>query len=154
MSWNKHIFYRYRKCLLNVKQMDILCGDTIYKCCKFVDLVEHTNNRYTIYLKNRRNTKYVSSVFTKSNELAVITCAADDDEILRILKTLLMTISIKQRTCYYTVMEIFLKEGYYLSENVFKLLKVCGGSTIRVFPRQRRELYRRSYGRVRKNPRV
>ena len=153
MSWNEPIFYRYSNCLLNVKQMDILCGDTIYKCCKFIDLVEHTNNRYTVYLKNRRETKYVSCVFTKLNELTVTT-RTTDDEIRRLLETMLMTMPAIQRTCYYTVMEIFLKEGYYLSENVFKLLKVCGGSTIRVFPRQRRELYRRSYGRVRKNPRV
>jgi hypothetical protein len=133
--------------------MDILCGDTIYKCCKFIDLVEHTNNRYTVYLKNRRETKYVSCVFTKLNELTVTT-RTTDDEIRRLLETMLMTMPAIQRTCYYTVMEIFLKEGYYLSENVFKLLKVCGGTRICVVPRLHRELYTRIYGRVRKNPRV
>jgi hypothetical protein len=146
MSWNKHIFYNYDNCLLNVKQMDILCGDTIYKCCKFIDLMENGNNRYTLYLKNERETKHIVCVFKKSDEL---TTRTTDVEMRQLLQMLLI-IQQQGSLCYYTIMEIFLKKGYYLSKNVFKLLRICGIAKVHVSPRLGTCV---SNGRVKKNPR-
>jgi hypothetical protein len=125
MSWNKHIFYNYDYCLLNVKQMTVLCGDTIYKCCKFIDLLDN-GDEYTLYLKDVRGIKHIVCVFKKPGELTVRTTDVKMRQLLQVMVVIIQ----RQRgsLCYHTIMEIFLKKGYYLSKNVFKLLRICSGS--------------------------
>jgi hypothetical protein len=121
---NKHIFYNYDYCLLNVKQMTVLCGDTIYKCCKFMDLLDD-GDEYTLYLKNERDIKYAVCVFKKSGEFTVRTT---DVEMRQLLQYMVIIQQQQGSLCYHTIMEIFLKKGYYLSKNVFKLLRIFSGS--------------------------
>jgi hypothetical protein len=147
MSWHERIFYNYDYCLLNVKQMTVLCSDTIYKCCKFLDLMEN-ENCYTLYLRHDQNIKHIVCVFTKPG---VLTVRTTDVKMRQLLQMMLVIIQAQRGSlCYHTIMEIFLKEGYYLSENVFKLLRVCGGSKVRMVPRLGTSV---SHGGIRKNSR-
>ena len=146
MSWNKRIFYNYDYCLLNVKQMSVLCGDTIYKCCKFIDLLDNGNECYTLYLKNERDIKHIVCVFKKPGELTVRTT---DVKMRQLLQVMLVIIQQQRGSlCYHTIMEIFLKKGYYLSKNVFKLLRICGIPKVHMVPRLGTCV---SHGRIRKN---
>ena len=141
---NKHIFYNYDYCLLNVKQMTVLCGDTIYKCCKFMDLWDN-GDEYTLYLKNERDIKYAVCVFKKSGEFTVRTT---DVEMRQLLQYMVIIQQQQGSLCYHTIMEIFLKKGYYLSKNVFKLLRICGIAKVHMVPRLGTCV---SHGRIRKN---
>jgi hypothetical protein len=112
--------------------MSVLCGDTIYNCCKFLDLMEN-ENCYTLYLRHDQNIKHIVCVFTKSD---VLTVRTTDVKMQQLLQMMLVIIQTQQGPlCYHAIMEIFLKEGYYLSENVFKLLRVCGGRKVRMVSR-------------------
>ena len=129
--------------------MNILCGDTIYKCCKFIELKKNENNRYTIYLRLRagetHRTKYISCIITMSygGYGLTVTTRATDVEMLKLLGTMItytqqryaIRIRARIQTRYRNIMETFLKEGYYLDKNVFKFLKLCMGVRIRVCPR-------------------
>jgi hypothetical protein len=104
MSWNKHIFYNYDYCLLNVKQMTVLCGDTIYKCCKFIDLLEN-GNCYTLYLRNEQDIKHIVCVFKKPGEL---TARTTDVKMRQLLQMMLVIIQQQRGSlCYHTILEIF-----------------------------------------------
>jgi predicted RNase H-like nuclease (RuvC/YqgF family) len=129
--------------------MNILRGDTIYKCCKFIELKKNENNRYTIYLRVRagetHRTKYISCIITMSyvGYGLTVTTRATDVEMLKLLGTMItytqqryaIRIRARIQTRYRNIMETFLKEGYYLDKNVFKFLKLCMGVRIRVCPR-------------------
>ena len=147
---NKHIFYNYDNCLLQTNPMNILCGDTIYKCCKCIELTKNENNRYTIYLRvqdgETHRTKYISCIITMgygaNGLLRVVTTRTADVEMLKLLGTMIrytqrryaIRIRTRIQTRYRNIMETFLKEGYYLDKNVFKFLKFCMGARIRVCP--------------------
>ena len=146
---NKHVFYNYDNCLLQTNPMNILCGDTIYKCCKFIELKKNENNRYTIYLRvlagETHRTKYISFIFTmgrRANGCLTVTTPATDVEMLKLLGTMLrytqqryaIRIRARIQTRYRNIIETFLKEGYYLDKNVFKFLKLCMGTRICVCP--------------------
>ena len=124
--------------------MVVLCGDTIYKCCKFIDLLDD-GDEYTLYLKNERGIKHIVCVFKKPGELTVRTT---DVEMRQLLQYMVIIQQQRGSLCYHTIMEIFLKKGYYLSKNVFKLLRICGIAKVHMVPRLGTCV---SHGRIRKN---
>jgi hypothetical protein len=126
--------------------MSVLCGDTIYKCCKFIDLLDNGNECYTLYLKNEQDIKHIVCVFKKPRELILRTT---DVRMQQLLQVMLVIIQQQRGSlCYHTIMEIFLKKGYYLSKNVFKLLRICGIPKVHMVPRLGTCV---SHGRIRKN---
>jgi hypothetical protein len=129
---NKHIFYNYCHCILQTRPTCILCGDTIYKCNKFIS-VEENGNYYIFYMRVQtiHVTNYTRYAVLRFDEGCVST-RTTEQTMLKVLGAMLRY--IQQNKSSEDIFEIFLKEGYYVDKCVFKFLDLCRSVRLRLDP--------------------
>jgi hypothetical protein len=124
MSWlknNKHIFYNYRNCVLQTRPMFILCGDTIYKCNKFISMEEHEDNCYIFYIRVQTTgdlyeIQYIVWRLRISGDEGYVTTRTTEWTMLKVLGAMLTY--TQQNKSSDDIAKIFFKNGYYL-DNVY-----------------------------------
>jgi hypothetical protein len=140
MSWlknNKHIFYNYRNCVLQTRSMFILCGDTIYKCNKFISAEENEDNCYIFYMRVQTTadlyeTHYVVWYLRISGDVGYVTTRTTGQTMLKVLGAMLTY--TQQNKSSEDIVEIFKKKGYYLDKCIFKFLDLCSSVRLRMMP--------------------
>ena len=140
MSWlknNKHIFYNYRNCVLQTRPMFILCGDTIYKCNKFISMEEHEDNCYIFYIRvlttgDLYEIKYIVCRLRVSGDVGYVTTRTTEWTMLKVLGAMLTY--MQQNKSSDGIAKIFLKNGYYLDKCIFKFLNLCSSIRLRMIP--------------------
>ena len=140
MSWlknNKHIFYNYRNCVLQTRRMFILCGDTIYKCNKFISVEENEDNCYIFYMRVQTTgdlyeIQYIVWCLRISGDEGYVTTRTTEWTMLKVLGAMLTY--TQQNKSSEDIVEIFLKKGYYLDKCIFKFLNLCSSIRLRMLP--------------------
>ena len=133
MSWlknNKHIFYNYCHCVLQTRPMCILCGDTIYKCNKFIS-VEENDNYYIFYMRVQTTINETRYVVLRIDAGCVST-RTTEQTMLKVLGAMLRY--TQQNKSSEDIFEIFLKKGYYVDKCIFKFLDLCRSVRLRLDP--------------------
>ena len=135
---NKHIFYNFCHCVLKTRSMIILCGDTIYKCNKFIS-VEENDNYYIFYMRVQTTaelyeTHYIVCYLRISGDVGRVATSTltTKQTMLKVLGAML--IYTQQNKSSEDIVEIFLKKGYYLDKCIFKFLDLCHSVRLRMMP--------------------
>jgi hypothetical protein len=133
---NKHIFYNYRHCVLQTRPMCILCGDTIYKCNKFIS-VEENDNYYIVYMRVQTTidlyeTRYVACYLWISGDAGCVSMRTTEQTMLKVLVAMLRY--TQQNKSSEDICEIFFKKGYYVDKCIFKFLDLCRSVRLRLDP--------------------
>jgi hypothetical protein len=128
---NKHIFYNYCHCIMRTGPMCVLCGDTIYKCNKFIS-VEEEKNYYIFYMRVRTGvdlyTRY--AVCYVRGDTGCVSMRTTQPTLVKVLTTMLTY--TQQNKSSKDIFEIFLKEGYYVHKCIFKFLDLCRSVRLRL----------------------
>ena len=134
---NKHIFHNYCHCVLQTRSMCILCGDTIYKCNKFISVEENEDNYYIFYMRVQTTpdlyeTHYVVCYLRISGDAGCVSTRTTEQTMLKVLGAMLTY--TQQNKSSEDILEIFLKKGYYVDKCIFKFLDLCRSVSLRMKP--------------------
>ena len=92
--------------------MCVLCGDTLYKCNKFIS-VEEEKNYYIFYMRERTGvdlyTRYMMCYVR--GDTGRVSMRTTEPTMVKVLTTML--ICTQQNKSSKDLVEIFLKNGYY-----------------------------------------
>jgi hypothetical protein len=113
--------------------MSVLCGDTIYKCNKFISVEEEKNYYYyTFYMRVRTDvdlyTRYVACYIR--GDTGCVSMRTTQPTLVKVLTTMLTY--TQQNKSSKDIFEIFLKEGYYVHKCIFKFLDLCRSVRLRL----------------------
>jgi hypothetical protein len=116
--------------------MCILCGDTIYKCNKFIS-VEENDNYYIFYMRVQTTidlyeTRYVACYLWISGDAGCVSTRTTEQTMLKVLGAMLRY--TQQNKSSEDIFEIFLKKGYYVDKCIFKFLDLCRSVRLRLDP--------------------
>jgi hypothetical protein len=118
---------------MQTRPMCILCGDTIYKCNKFIS-VEENDNYYIFYMRVRTAvnlyTRY--AVCYVRGDAGCVSMRTTEQTMLKVLAAMLRY--TQQNKSSEDIFEIFLKEGYYVDKCIFKFLDLCRSVRLRLDP--------------------
>ena len=134
---NTHIFYNYPHCVLQTGSMSILCGDTIYKCNKFISVEEKEDNYYIFYMRVQTTpdlyeTHYVVCYFWISGDAGCVSTRTTEQTMLQLLEAMLICTQENQSSR--DIVEIFFKKGYYLDKCLYKFLDLCCSVRLSMMP--------------------
>jgi hypothetical protein len=120
---------------MQTKPKRVLCGDTIYKCNKFIS-VEEENNYYIFYMCVRTGVDLYTCymVCYVRGDTGCVSMRTTEPTMVKVLTTML--IYTQQNKSSKDIVEIFLKEGYYVDKCIFKFLDLCRSVRLRLDPDQ------------------
>ena len=113
--------------------MCVLCGDTIYKCNKFIS-VEEEENYYIFYMRVRTGV----DLYTRHmlcyvrGDTGCVSMRTTEPTMVKVLTTML--ICTQQNKSSKDIVEIFLKDGYYVDKGIFQFLDLCRSVRLRLDP--------------------
>jgi hypothetical protein len=112
--------------------MSVLCGDTIYKCNKFIS-VEEEENYYIFYIRERTGvdlyTRYMVC-YVRRDDTGCVSMRTTEPTMVKLLTTML--ICTEQNKSFMDIVELFLKDGYYVDKCIFKFLDLCRSARLRL----------------------